>query len=121
MSPHAVEIFNPDFKDLPCYVEVSQPYGLSAEWQTPGLYLAKQISSDSSVRFVGEKYESDYLQTIIILDDDPESLLDKIFSMEQRMYEKFKGLRFDVRVKVIPIDKEIDLIKNSTIIHFERK
>jgi hypothetical protein len=100
--------------------EVRQPAGFDARWRTPGLCIAQEISKYPLVRFVGEKVQDDYLQTIVVVDDDPEELLDKIFSVEQELYEKFKGLRFDIRVRVMSPRENIDTIKLSAIIHYNR-
>ena len=115
------QLYDPNQGNFPSDVEISQPCGIAANWQTPGLYMAQKISSHREIRFVGEKYEVDYLQTILVLDHDPEDLLDQIFSIEQEMYSKFKGLRFDVRVRVIPPQTELSVIKQSTVLHYERK
>ncbi len=115
-----IEIYDPQIKEMPSEVEIRQPLGLSAQWLTPGLYMAQRISENSFVRFVGEKYESDYLQTIIVVDNDPEDLVDKIFEIEQKMFKRFGSLRFDVRVRVIPPAEKIGLIRDSSVTHFER-
>lgn len=91
------------------------------QWQTPGLYLTDKMASNSLVRFIGEKMQTDYLQTIIVVDDDPENLVDNIFSVEQEMYKKFKNLRFDVRLRVIPINENIEIIQKSTINLYDRE
>lgn len=74
-----IQLYDPQRENLPSDVEVSQPYGIAANWQTPGLYMAQKISDNRKIRFVGEKYEADYLQTILVLDNDPEDLLDQVF------------------------------------------
>ncbi len=114
------EIYDPEFQELPTEIEISQPMNVSAQWQTPGLYIAQRIFQDPLIRFIGEKYERDCLLTIIVLDSDPEQLLNKIFSIEQEMFKIFDGLRFDIRVRVIPLSEEISLIKKSTVAHFNR-
>ena len=91
------------------------------QWQTPGLYLAYKIANNSLIRFIGEKMQTDYLQTIIVVDDDPEDLVDNIFSVEQEMYKKFKDLRFDVRLRVISIEENIEIIQKSTINLYDRE
>ena len=116
-----IQLYDPQQENFPSNVEVFQSGGVTANWQTPGLYMAQQISNNRNIRFIGEKYEVDYLQTIIILDDDPEDIVDQIFSVEQEMYLKFKGLRFDVRVRVIPPQTDLIVIKKSTVPHYERK
>jgi len=100
--------------------EVKQPVYFEAYWQTPGKYLAGEIASHPLVRFIGERIQTDYLQTVIVIDDNPEVLLDKIFSLEQKLYTKFKGLRFDVRVRTIPPSEDIETIKNPTLFYYDR-
>ena len=100
--------------------EITQPLNLEAQWQTPGLYLAQRVANNSLVRFVGERVQTDYLQIIIVVDDDPDELLDNIFTVEQEMYKKFNKLQFDVRVRVIPVNEDLELIKKTTIGHYDR-
>src|SRR5258708_23856352 len=83
-------------------VITTQPHPLFAFWQTPGLYFAERISSNPNVRFVGALVEKDHIQVIIVIDSDPEELLDKIFSVEEEMYSLPKSLRFHCRVRVVP-------------------
>lgn len=111
-----VELINSAILDSPDLLEITQPIS----WLTPGIFMAQNIFDSSLVRFVGERYESDYLQTVVVLNDDPEELLNRVFSVEQEMFKKFGKLRFDVRVRVIPSSESIDLIKHSTVVHFER-
>lgn len=115
-----VTFTDPSVISSPLVTEIYQPVDLAARWQTPAFYLAQKIANHSLVRFIGEKIQPDYLQTIVVIDDDPEELLDKIFSIEQEMNNKFKGLRFDVRVRVIPQNENIEVIKQSTIKQYDR-
>lgn len=101
--------------------EVSQPVDLDAQWQTPGLYITQKIAGIPLVRFIGEKIQADCLQTIIVVDDDPEDLIDKIFSIEQELYNKFINLRFDVRLRVISPEENIEVIKKSTLSYYDRQ
>jgi hypothetical protein len=91
------------------------------DWQTPGVRIAEEVKGYSNVRFIGEKMQADYMQTIIVLDDDPEDLLNKIFSTEQKIYKDFENLRFDLRVRVISNDESIDAIKKNTMIYYDRE
>ncbi|HHT9146433.1 MAG: hypothetical protein Q7J76_04205 [Candidatus Brocadiaceae bacterium] len=100
--------------------EVYQPILLEAQWQTPGLYLAQKVARNPLVRFVGENLQTDIIQVVIIVEDDPEDLVDSIFSAEQEMYNKFNKLRFDVRLRVIPVKESIEIIKKSTIRNYDR-
>lgn len=100
--------------------DVYQPMGFSGYWLTPSLYMVQHIGTEPLVRFIGERVESDHMQTIILIDDDPEDLLDKIFNSEQEMYKKFKGLRFDVRVQVLDKSVDIDQYKANVSSYFDR-
>lgn len=114
-------VFNdPQVDTIPGLVEISQPIGLAAQWQTPGLYLAQRVAGNSLVRFIGEKLQPDYLQVIVVIDEDPEELLDAIFTVEQKMYQKFSGLRFDIRVRVIPEETAIETIRQSALVRYQR-
>ena len=68
---------------------------------TPGLYFAQKITNNQLVRFIGEKFQVDYLQIIIVIDNDPDELLNEIFSIEQEMYKEFEWIRFDVRDELL--------------------
>lgn len=79
----------------------------SAKWVTPGMFFANEIGKNSLIRFIGEKVDVNNLQIIIIIDDDPEDLIDNIFSVEQQIYEAFKYISFDLRVSVVPLVENI--------------
>lgn len=106
--------------ELTPYSKEVEVCGIEGDWQTPGLYLALNIGSHPLVRLIGEKYYSDYLQTIIIIDDDPEELLDKIFSIEKEIRERFKKMNFDIRLRVIPASEDIKEIKQDLLLRYER-
>ena len=114
---HDVQIINPNVEEIPKDMEIYQP---AMPWLTPGIYLAQRVFDNPEVRFVGERYQSDYLQIVVVLNSDPEALLDNIFSIEQKMFKKFDKLRFDVRIRVIPPSDNIELIKLSSIVHFDK-
>ena len=102
--------------------EIIQPLDLDfeAQWQTPGLYLAYRIKNNPLVRFIGETLLNDYMQVIVVVDDDKEELVDEIFSIEQEMYHKFNKLKFDMRLRVIAANEDIDIIKKTTINRYDR-
>jgi len=107
-------------KSIPYSKEISISQ-LMKEWQTPGLYLQQKINNNPLVRLIGEIYYQEYLQVVIVIDDDPEKLLDKIFTIEREMYNNFKEINFDLRVRVINKEEQIEDIKQSLIIRYERK
>ncbi len=100
--------------------EITQLGDFEVQWQTPGLYLAQKIVHNPLVRFIGEIIQSDYIQVIVVVDDDAEELIDKIFSLEQEMYQKFHKLKFDLRLRVMSADEDIELIKTTTINRYDR-
>lgn len=102
-------------------IEVTENKYLKHQWQTPGLYLAQRIADNPLVHYVGEEIHPDCLQIVVVVDDDPEELIDKIFSIEQEMYKKFTKLRFDMRLRVVPNGDNIEVIKNETIGHYDRE
>ena len=102
-------------------IEVAENKYLKHQWQTPGLYLAQKIASNPLVHYVGEEIHPDCIQIVVVVDDDPEELVDKIFSVEQEMYRKFTKLRFDMRLRVIPNEDNIEVIKSETIGHYDRE
>lgn len=105
----------------PDKAEVEQDhYGFYTLWQTPGRYLSEHLKTRQEVRFVGEKFQPDYLQTVIVLDCDPEELLETVFALEQELYHKYENLRFDIRVRVIPKQESIDTIRKNCIVYYER-
>jgi len=96
-------------------------FGIRSFWQTPGIYITEAIKNRPEVKYIGEKYQEDYLQTVIVLTEDPEDLLDIIFTTEHKLYKKFKNLRFDIRVRVVSQDEDISVLKRSTAYLFEKQ
>ena len=74
-------------------------------WQTPGIYLAQKIFGRKELRCIAEKFKIDHYQIYVILDDDPEELLDLIFDTEKKIFQKFSGVKVDIRVSVFPPKK----------------
>ena len=98
--------------------EVGQAAG--ACWLTPGVQFASRLATHPLVRFIGEKVQPGYLQTVIIVDDNPESLLNEIFTIEQSLYAELKGFRFEVRVLTTPSAESIETIKNTYFPCYDR-
>ena len=70
---------------------------------------------------MGEKIFNDYIQIILLIDDEPEDLLDKIFTIEQEMFSVFKKIKFDLRLKTASPDSDLYLIKKSLFTHYDRE
>jgi hypothetical protein len=67
-------------------------------WSTPGLALTSGVFDLKEVRFVLERVEPDRYTVFVILEDDPEIVLDRIFGAEHELYDRFARMPFDVRV-----------------------
>ena len=88
--------------------------------QTPGMYLSQKIFGTTLLRCVAEKFKQDHYQISVILDDDPEELLDLIFETEQKIFKKNLGVKVDIRVSVFPPQKNISYIIENSIVHYDR-
>jgi hypothetical protein len=82
--------------------------------------MARRIAQHPEVKWVLERLERDRLAVFVILDDDPESLLNEIFEAERELYSTFHGLPFDVRVMRPSAAWSPDSILQDTIAHYER-
>lgn len=114
-----VSFFDPQIIPYPEKFVLSSDF-ITKQWMTPGLYFAQKITNNQLVRFIGEKFQVDYLQIIIVIDNDPDELLNEIFSIEQEMYKEFEWIRFDVRVRVIDKEEDINIIRKSTLSRYNR-
>ena len=90
------------------------------EWRTPGLVLAKQISEIDQVRAIYEKVDAEGYTVSVLLDDDPEDVLDRVFTAEQSLYESFKEMPFDVRVMRRDPEWDVQPLEQSTVCRFLR-
>ena len=70
-----------------------------AYWKTPGAFLANAIAALSEVVFVGERFADDTHSIVVLLKQDPEVVLDAIYSAEQKLYKEFPTSKFSVRVR----------------------
>ena len=92
----------------------------SAEWVTPGRTIAGAISHRPEVRLVVERLEADRYAVFVILDSDPEDLLDEILEAERVVFLRPRGLPFDLRIMKPQGDwSDADLLRDSFIL-FER-
>ena len=70
-----------------------------AEWMTPGSLMAHQLSAIPQVRFVAERLEGARYAVFVVLDDDPEEVLDSVFDAERQTMQRLPGISFDLRVR----------------------
>jgi len=97
---------------------ITQPE--SSEWLTPGSVMSARIRHRREVLYVGENFQPEELQTIIVLDDDTEEVLDLIFAVEAELFQTFNNLRLDVRVRVQCSPAELALIQGNTVRRYVR-
>lgn len=102
------------------YPEKVKLFFMNSDWITPALYLADNIKRKKFVRLIGESFYTDYLQVIVVLEDDPEEILDEIFSIEEKMRKQFNNVNFDIRVRVISNGESVENIRKNFIIRYER-
>jgi len=87
-------------------------------WTTPAIHLASRIAHRDEVRLVLERLEPDHYSVFVVLDRDPEDLLDEIFEAEQDLHGRYRGIPFDVRViRPAPDWSDADLRRDSVCIH----
>jgi len=70
-------------------------------WKTPGAFLANSVAALPEVAFVGERFGDDTHSIIILLQKDPEGVLNAIYAAEQKLYSEFPKAKFSVRVKTV--------------------
>ena len=98
----------------------SEDLPLGGAWVTPGLYLARKILTRPEILRVTEKIEPARHCVLVLVESDPEDLMDQIFEVEQKMYTTFKKLPFDVRVVLKQPDMDADLLRRESLVHYER-
>lgn len=69
-------------------------------WGTPGLLLARKRLGDlDHVVAIGERLEGARYAVFVVVDDDPDDLLDAIFGAEQEVISEVPSIPFDLRVR----------------------
>ncbi len=74
----------------------------SATWRTPGTDLADAIRDKREVLLVTERFDEDAHCITVVLEKDPEILLDAIYDAEQALYQRHPGVHFSLRVMTRP-------------------
>ena len=69
---------------------------------------------------VTEKIEPARHCVAVLVDRDPEDLMDRIFEVEHRMYSVFTKLPFDVRVVLRQPGMEPELLARDSLVHYKR-
>lgn len=87
---------------------------------TPGLEMARAVAHHPAVAMVLERFEVGRHTVFIVLDRDPENLLDTIYDAEGSLYGRFAGLPFDVRVMTLTPGWSPADLERQWIVHYER-
>lgn len=90
-------------------------------WKTPGTEFLSALEDQKEIRFIGEQIWPDRRIVFIVLEDDPDPLLDRIFETEARLMKRFARLPFDVRVMVKDTKEEIESLKATCIGHYSKE
>lgn len=70
----------------------------AAHWPTPGSALAERLAGIPELRLVVERFESSGYVVTVVLERDPEAVLDQVYEAEKELYSAFTKIPFDVRV-----------------------
>ena len=89
-------------------------------WSTPGTDLANGIASHASVRLVAEKPDLESYSILVVLDNDPADLLDRIYTLEGELIRRFTKNQFDLRVTVAPSPQHDEALLEGKILCYKR-
>lgn len=88
------------------------------QWLTPGAHVAQAVCTRPEVRLVLERLDADRYSVFVVLDEDPEDLLDQIIDAEHDLYTRFRWLPFDIRIMKPPHDwSDADLRRDALPLH----
>lgn len=88
------------------------------EWLTPGRCIANAVAGRPEVRYVLEGFDANGYSVYVVLFEDPEELLDRIFDAEHELYTRFAGTRFDVRVMRSDDTWAEETYLRNTVVHY---
>lgn len=88
-------------------------------WLTPGAFVAIELRATSNVRFVLERPDPDRFTVFVIVEDDPDETLDRIFDIERQLFARFPWTPFDLRVMKPGADWEPNELLKTTVLHFQ--
>jgi len=69
------------------------------EWLTPGSIITREMAHFAEVRLVAERLGNNGYVVFLILEDDPEEVLDAAFDAERRAMAMIPQIPFDLRVR----------------------
>jgi hypothetical protein len=92
----------------------------STDWLTPGAFLAGKLAACREIRMILERFEKERYAVIIVLEKDPEDLLDRIFDTERELHAACRGLPFDVRVMTPPPSWSPEDLMQGAFTHYMR-
>ena len=90
------------------------------DWMTPGSLIAQRIAAIQRVRLVAERLEKTRYAVFVVLDDDPDEVLDAVFEAEQEVMKELPGIPFDLRVRKPHPQWSPDNLLSSCARHYTR-
>ena len=93
---------------------------VALDWITPGALIAERVAHLKEVRFVAERLEGGRYAVFVILDEDPDSVLDTIFETEAEVMKQLSNVEFDLRVRKPHPDWSPDNLLSSCAKHYTR-
>jgi len=121
LVPDAPELESrPEFRDVIVCVDSLGSLGRSF-WKTPGAALAEELQDVFAIQYLFETMRSESWGIVVVLSDDRDDVLDRVFDAERKLYSEFSGTRLDVRVTKMTEDLDPqELRRASTYCHLNR-
>lgn len=94
--------------------------GAVQSWQTPGSVLRDRLVDCETVQAIYERHDRDKFLVFVILEDDDDDTLDRIFESEQELFTMFARMPFDVRVMRPRKEWDASALRAGATVHFER-
>lgn len=89
-------------------------------WETPGAVFAQAIAALAPVRLVLERLAPDRYSVFVLIDQDDDATLDRIFEAESRLYSHFRKMPFDVRVMKPSAEWDASDLLNTSVVRYVR-
>ena len=93
----------------------------TSDWLTPGRVLAERIAHREEVRLVLERLGPNRNIVFVVLERDPEDILNLIYDAEHELYSRFQRLPFDVRVTTVGPTWSDEGFRSTAFVHYDRE
>lgn len=117
-----VELCVPDpesSSELPSVV-LSKTETAALFWNTPGLSISSLLDTVENVVAVFERIDGDEFAVFVLLSDDPEETLDRVFEAEESLRRRLPRTSFDIRVSKVDASLDFDAFGRGSITRFRR-